>query len=80
MEAKMRMSWIQPSRTFYFSTGDNKSYLQLHNCYSRGPSEGGPGVQQGRPVGWAAVLTGQRPGLVVQGLGQVLNSEIMLVT
>lgn len=45
-----------------------------------GPSEGWPGVQQWRPVGWAAVLTGQRPGLVVQGLGQVLNSEIMLVT
>lgn len=31
---------------------------------------------------WAGlkVLTGQWPVLVVQGLGQVLNSEIMLVT
>lgn len=32
------------------------------------------------PWGWATVLTGQWPVLVVQGLGQVLNSEIMLVT
>lgn len=45
-----------------------------------GPSRGWPGVRRRRPAGWAAVLTGQRPGLVVQGLGQVLNSEIMLVT
>lgn len=41
------------------------------------------GRQRRLPAGWAGlgcVLTGQRPVLVVQGLGQVLNSEIMLVT
>lgn len=32
------------------------------------------------PWGWTIVLTGQWPVLVVQGLGKVLNSEIMLVT
>lgn len=31
-------------------------------------------------LGWATVLTSQWPVLVVQGLRQVLNSEIMLVT
>lgn len=44
-------------------------------CWALRPAEGGGGR------GWAGlVLTGQRPVLVVQGLGQVLNSEIMLVT
>lgn len=32
------------------------------------------------PWSWATVLTSQWPVLVVQALGQVLNSEIMLVT
>lgn len=51
---------------------------------SSGPSGGcweGSGAARGpgrAGLGW--VLTGQRPVLVVQGLGQVLNSEIMLVT
>lgn len=46
----------------------------------------GPLVVAGKAaagLGWAGlgcVLTGQRPVLVVQGLGQVLNSGIMLVT
>lgn len=32
------------------------------------------------PAGWAEGLNCQRPVLVSQGLRQVLNSEIMLVT
>lgn len=36
--------------------------------------------RSGTVSGWTTVLTGQWPVLFVQGLGQVLNSEIMLVT
>lgn len=43
-------------------------------------SRAAAGAAVAAALGWAAVLTGQRPVLVVQGLGQVLNSEIMLVT
>ena len=68
-------------------TGERERRGGLARSWSRGrlgsgsgPFRGWPGVWRGRPAGWAAVLTGQWPGLVVQGLGQVLNSEIMLVT